>query len=397
MSFRTRMAPAFIGGVAGAAIAAGTLLGVGALDDDTTTTTVTASSGAPTRVDTSDAPATAARAVYERAGRGVVYVQAKGGGALDEIPSPQDDPSSPFAPPREDGIATGSGFVLDADGTIVTNAHVVGTSKDVTVRFDEDDDPVKAEVLGTDASTDLAVLKVDGAKVKGGLTSLPLADSDKVAVGQQAIAIGNPFGLDRTATSGIVSAKGREIDSPNGFQIDGIIQTDAPINPGNSGGPLLDGKGRVIGVNSQILTGGSSRGNVGIGFAVPSNTVKQIVPRLQRDGSIERAYLGVSTLEVTEEVAKELDLRTGTGALVVTVARNGPAAKAGLRAASGRSGRGGDVILGIDDEPTKDPQDVADAVTAKKPGDRIEIEVLRGRNRKTVTVTLGERPQARVR
>jgi S1-C subfamily serine protease len=396
MSFRTRMAPAFAGGVAGAAIAAGTLLGAGALDDDkTVTTTVAAGAGAPATVDTSEAPATAARAVYERSGKGVVYIQAKGGGALDDVPAPQDE-GSPFAPPRNEGIATGSGFVLDTDGTIVTNAHVVGTSKDVTVRFDEDDEPVKAKVLGTDASTDIAVLKVDP-KETGPLTALPLADSDKVAVGQQAIAIGNPFGLDRTATSGIVSAKGREIDSPNGFQIDGIIQTDAPINPGNSGGPLLDGKGRVIGVNSQILTGGSSRGNVGIGFAVPSNTVKEIVPRLKRDGAIERAYLGVSTLEVTEEVAKELDLPTGEGALVVTLARNGPASKAGLRAASGTSGRGGDVILGIDGDPVKDPEDVAAAVIAKKPGDRIRIEVLRGKDRKKITVELGERPQARVR
>ena len=394
MSFRTRMAPALVGGVAGAAIAAGTLLGVGALDDDTTTTTVGASAAAPTQVDTSEAPVTAARAVYERSGKGVVFIQAKGGGAVDDLQ--EGDENSPFAPPRRDGTATGSGFVLDEDGTIVTNAHVVGTSKDVTVRFDEDDEPVKAQVLGTDASTDLAVLKVDPEDA-GELTPLPLADSDKVAVGQQAIAIGNPFGLDRTATSGIVSAKGREIDSPNGFQIDGIIQTDAPINPGNSGGPLLDGKGRVIGVNSQILTGGSSRGNVGIGFAVPSNTVKEIVPRLKRDGSIERAYLGVSTLEVTEEVAKELDLPTGEGALVVTLARGGPAAKAGLRAANGTSGRGGDVIMGIDGEPIKDPEGVAAAVIARKPGDRIEIEVLRGRDRKTVAVTLGERPQARVR
>ena len=177
------------------------------------------------------------------------------------------------------GTASGTGFVFDSDGTIVTNAHVVGDAQEAQVRFD-DDAPVQAQVVGTDPSSDLAVLHVDPAQA-GTLQPLTLGESDDVRVGDTAIAVGYPFGLDRTATAGIVSGLGRRIQAPNGVSIDEVIQTDAPINPGNSGGPLLDASGRVIGVNSQIATASGGGGNVGVGFAIPSDTVREVVPRLK--------------------------------------------------------------------------------------------------------------------
>ena len=213
---------------------------------------------APTQINT----------IYAQAGEAVVSVQANGG--------------------------SGTGFLIDRDGTIVTNAHVVGDASQLRVRFDDDASPVGARVVGTDPSSDLAVLKVD-ASAANGVTPLALAESDTVEVGDAAIAIGFPLGLDKTATAGIVSGLEREIEAPNGFRIDKVIQTDAPINPGNSGGPLLDAKGRVIGVNSQIASSGAGGGNIGIGFAVPSDTVREIVPKLQAGQSVERPFLGLAT------------------------------------------------------------------------------------------------------
>jgi putative serine protease PepD len=196
-------------------------------------------------------------AIYARASSGVVSVHMSSG----------------------TGTASGTGFVVDSDGTIVTNAHVVGDAQEAQVRFD-DDAPVQAEVVGADPSSDLAVLHVDPAQA-GTLHPLTLAESDDVRVGDSAIAVGYPFGLDRTATAGIVSGLGRRIQAPNGVGIHEVIQTDAPINPGNSGGPLLDASGRVIGVNSQIATASAGGGNVGVGFAIPSDTVREVVPRLK--------------------------------------------------------------------------------------------------------------------
>src|ERR687891_578005 len=213
-------------------------------------------------------PPTTVGRVYEAAGPGVVSVQA--------------------------GPASGTGFVVRGDGMIVTNAHVVAGAETAQVRFNDTGHLVEADVLGTDPSSDLAVLRVDPGSV-GALRPLRLADSDDVRVGDSVVAIGHPFGLDRTATAGIVSGVGREIRAPDGFQIDEVIQTDAPINPGNSGGPLLDARGRVVGVNSQIATGGAGNGSVGIGFAVPSNRVREVLPALSRGQRIERAYLGVTT------------------------------------------------------------------------------------------------------
>jgi putative serine protease PepD len=278
------------------------------------------------------------------------------------------------------GDGSGSGFVVKDDGTIVTNAHVVGSSKDVGVIFNDSDKPVRARVLGTDPSTDLAVVRVDPASAPR-LRPLPLGDSESVQVGDQVIAIGYPLGLDRTVTAGIVSGLGREIEAPNGFSIDKVIQTDAPINPGNSGGPLLDQRGRVIGVNSQIATAGTP-GNVGIGFAVPSNTVREVAPKLETGTAIARPYLGVSTSEPA----------TGSGALVRSVVAGGPAARGGLRAASSTSGEGGDVIVAVNGRPVGAPEDVGAAISSSKPGDRVSVVVVRDGRRQSLDVTLGTRP-----
>ena len=316
--------------------------------------------------------------IYEDEGRGVVFVSAEG---------VSDEPSV-FGPPQQ-GTATGSGFVVDENGTILTNAHVVDGANRVTVRFTEDGDPVDAEVLGVDTSTDLAVLKVDPGDVDR-LDPLPLGDSSKVQVGDPVVAIGNPFGFTRTVTTGIVSALQREIQAPNGFPIRNVIQTDASINPGNSGGPLLDADGRVIGINSQIATGGG-QGSVGIGFAVPVNTAKSLLPQLREGEAIERAYLGVQMTEVTEDAATQLDLPTQSGALVTAVTPGGPAADAGLRGARGAA-LSGDVIVKVDGQEVETPDDVSAAIGQKRPGDTVEIEYLRGGERRTAEVELGTRP-----
>ena len=323
--------------------------------------------------------------IYKDEGRGVVFIRARGVSSGEE---------SPFGLPQDPGgTATGSGFVVDKDGTIITNAHVVEGSTDVQVRFGEQDDFVDAEVAGRDPSNDLAVLKVDPDDAK--LVPLPLGDSSKVRVGDSSIAIGNPFGFSRTVTTGIVSALQRQIEAPNGFPIRNVIQTDASINPGNSGGPLLDGQGRVIGINSQIATGGSS-GSVGIGFAVPVNTAKEVLPQLKKGGEVQRAYLGIEMGDVTDQVADDLNLPVKQGALIQSVVDDGPAADAGLRGGRTPTGEGivagGDLIVEVDGKAVKASDDVADAISAKKPGDEVNIEYYRGDDKKSATVKLGKRP-----
>ena len=269
------------------------------------------------------------------------------------------------------GGGSGTGFVIDEEGTIVTNAHVVGESSQASVRFGDSGAAVDAEVLGSDPSTDLAVLRVDPSRV-GTLHPLALADSDDVRVGDEVVAIGHPFGLDRTATAGIVSGLGREIQAPNGFSIDEVIQTDAAINPGNSGGPLVDGRGRVVGVNSQIATNGGGGGNVGVGFAVPANTVREVVPRLAGGQTIERPYLGLTTAAGS------------SGVEVQDVTPGGPAQRAGLRP--------GDVVVSVDGDAVSEPGDVANALDGNEPGDSVDVEVERGGDREQLDVTLGTRP-----
>lgn len=280
--------------------------------------------------------------------------------------------ASPAVAAVQTGGGAGTGFLIDADGTLVTNAHVVDGATNVSVRFGEDGAPIRARVVGRDEGTDLAVLKVDSGSVAG-IRPLAWGDSETVGIGDLAVAIGNPLGLERTATAGIISGLEREIQAPDGFQIDKVIQTDAPINPGNSGGPLLDERGQVIGVNSQIATGGASQGNIGIGFAVPSNTAQDIVPRLRAGEKIERPWLGVSTAPAT-----------GGGAEVREVVAGSPAEQAGLGT--------GDVIVGVAGRRITAPDDVAEAIAGRKPGDTVELRVKIGPQETERQVQLGERP-----
>src|SRR5918911_709218 len=237
------------------------------------------------------------RDIYKRAAPGVVFIRAQ---VVEQTPSPFD-----FGFPEEQrGEATGSGFAIDRKGTILTNAHVVAGATKVQVQF-ADKRIVDARILGRDESSDLAVLKVSAKP--GELPPLPLGSSRSVQVGDLTIAIGNPFGLERTLTTGVVSATRRTIRAPNGFEIDGVIQTDAAINPGNSGGPLLDATGRVIGINSQIETGGGGNGNIGIGFAIPIDTARRLLPELERHGRIDRGFLGVDAITVDRSL-RDLNL-----------------------------------------------------------------------------------------
>ena len=265
----------------------------------------------------------------------------------------------------------GSGFVYDDQGRVITNQHVVAGAETVSVRF-WDGKTYDATVVGSDPSTDIAVLDVDApASV---LEPLQLADSDSVQVGEGVVAIGSPFGLEQTVTTGIVSALHRQITAPNNFAIDNAIQTDAAINHGNSGGPLLDLTGDVIGVNSQIES--ESGGNDGVGFAVPSNTVRRIADALIEDGSVEHAYLGVSTEDVDD----------GTGASIAEVRTDTPASRAGLQ--------GGDVVTEIDGDGVDSADELRRLIDSKSPGDSVELTVKRGGETKKLAVTLGSRPSA---
>jgi S1-C subfamily serine protease len=320
--------------------------------------------------------------IYKQEGPGVVFIQSKGVSG-----------DSPFGLPSDSNVATGSGFVVDKNGYILTNDHVVEGSSDVSVRFTQNGDFVKADVKGTDPSSDLALLKIDPSKAK--LDPVPLGDSSKARVGDPVVAIGNPFGFSRTVTTGIVSAVQRQINAPNDFTINGAIQTDASINPGNSGGPLLDSEGRVIGINSQIATGGG-QGSVGIGFAVPINLAKKVLPQLKQKGKVERAFIGVTTTKITKQLSQDLNLPVDQGALVVKVTKGSPADKAGLRAGNTQTNEGltigGDLIVEANGKKIKSPDDVLNSIQDKKPGDSVSIAYYRGGKKKSVSVTLGKRP-----
>lgn len=282
--------------------------------------------------------------------------------------------------------ATGTGWVYDDKGTIVTNNHVVaGANGNVRVRFKDDGALIRAKVLGTDVSSDLAVLRVDP-KAVGKLVPLKVANSNDVQTGDPVVAIGYPLGLDQTTTAGIISGVGREIPAQNNFQIDKVLQTDAPINPGNSGGPLLNMKGEVVGVNSQIATASAGGGSVGIGFSIPSDTVSSVVPTLERGGSVPHAWLGVSVGAVAK----------GSGALVGAVTSGSPAARANLRensvSAQNTGVADGDVIVKIDGKAVNQPSDITSTINGKKPGDKVTLEVERDGKSRNVDVTLGDRP-----
>jgi S1-C subfamily serine protease len=380
-----------VGGLIVAVVAA-VLLATGAIDTGKTTTVVQrqAPLSAPASSEPSSQAAEAGRAltvgdIYKKTAPGVAFIQAT---IVESTPGP-------FGlPDQQPGQATGSGFVLNDEGYIATNAHVVSGARDVQVSFGKSD-PVPAKVVGKDLSTDLAVIKVDPTKVK--LTPLPLGDSNTLHVGDPVVAIGNPFGYEDTVTTGIVSALGREIQAPNNFSIDHTIQTDAAINPGNSGGPLLDQQGRVVGINSQIATGGSGgRGSVGIGFAIPVNLAKQVFPALIKSGRVPHAYIGITTAPLSPQVVRDLNLPASSGALVQAVEPGSPASDAGLRAGKTRTAgaliAGGDLIVGVDGKRIRTPNDIAAAIATHKPGDKVEIEFYRGREKRSVSVTLADRP-----
>ncbi len=295
--------------------------------------------------------------------------------------------------------ALGSGFVVDKAGHIVTNFHVVDEADQIRVSF-SNRDTVLARLVGTDPSTDLAVLEVEASA--DALTPLPLGNSDKVRVGDPVVAIGNPFGLDRTATAGIVSALQRGITSPGpvNYTIDHVIQTDAPINRGNSGGPLLNMRGQVIGVNTQIQTGGAP-GNVGIGFAVPSNTVKDVVASLLQRGWVNHAFLGIRGSAINVDLARSYNLPVRAGVLVETVTEDTSAAKAGLRpgdmsvvVAGVTYVLGGDIIVALDDTSIVTPLELVNAIAEHEPGDEVDLTIYRDGKRTSVTVTLGRRPSS---
>jgi S1-C subfamily serine protease len=302
------------------------------------------------------------------------------------------------------GAAEGSGFVLDKDGEIVTNAHVVTDessgrrkpAKEVFIEF-PDRNVVEAKILGFDPFADVALLKVE----PDGFTLHPLKlgnDAD-LQVGQPVAAIGSPFGEMQSLSSGIISATDRSVKSLTQFQIEGAIQTDASINPGNSGGPLLDAGARVLGINEQIETDSGS--NSGVGFAVPISAIKRSVAQLQENGSAEYAYIGVSSQALYPQLAEKLGLDTTFGGLLAEVVPGGPAEKAGLqggdkklRFQAGEYSTGGDVILQVDGHDVVTPNDLARLIASKKPGETVTLTILRDGDKKQVEVTLGKRPDS---
>jgi S1-C subfamily serine protease len=294
--------------------------------------------------------------------------------------------------PGEGG--TGSGFVLDTEGHIVTNNHVVEDAERIIVRF-ADDTSAEAKVIGTDPDSDLAVIQVDVSSNL--LRPVELGDSDALRVGQRAIAIGNPFGFEQTMTSGIVSALGRVVRQESGFSLPRLIQTDAAINPGNSGGPLLDSGSRVIGVNTLIFSRSGS--NSGVGFAVPVNTVRRVVPSLIATGRYADSWLGITGMSVTPLLAEALDLPVEQGVLVQVVVDDGPADKAGLQDSDREVefegallDTGGDIIVAIDDAAVQDMDDLIVYLADTTVGQTVTLTVLRDGAEQRVKVMLEERP-----
>jgi S1-C subfamily serine protease len=322
--------------------------------------------------------------IYQRDAEGVAFIRSQ---------IVQQTQSVFGFPQQQQSTATGSGFLIDNDGHVLTNAHVVEGAKSVDVQLG-DGDTQQAQIVGIDPSSDIALLKVDNTE---GVNPLPLGDSTKVQVGDPVVAIGNPFALDRTATTGIVSALQRQIQAPNGFSISNVIQTDAAINPGNSGGPLIDGAGQVIGINSQIES--QSGGNEGVGFAVPIKTAAEVVSQLESGGEVHRAYLGITGGDITPDIAHALNLPVDQGVLIEQVLGGGPADDAGIKGATGQAtiaGQtvpiGGDIITKVDGKQISGMNDVISAVNDRKPGDDLTLTVWSNGQQKDVTVKLGDRP-----
>lgn len=290
---------------------------------------------------------------------------------------------------------SGSGSVIDQDGDILTNYHVIEGAQKLAVSFGGQKN-YAAKVVGGDPDTDLAVIKLIEMP-KEALTIIPLGDSDKLEVGQKVLAIGNPFGMDRTLTTGVISGLQRPIRARNGRPIEGAIQTDASINPGNSGGPLFDSHGRMIGINSQILS--PSGASAGVGFAVPVNIAKRIVPELVRSGEIRRPKLGIVTRDV-ETLKNQVELPISEGVLIWQVAPGGPAANAGLRGLTQTENGDveiGDVIVGIDNERVGSTDDLYRILNKHPLGDQVQVQIFRNGRRTSVPVRLTETPDTRRR
>jgi S1-C subfamily serine protease len=386
-----------VAALAGGAVALGGAALLGAFDDgsrnsmftrESNTTFLTNEPPAFARDSRDPGPLTI-REIYRRAAPGVVQITST------TLSSERIDPLFGFPLPQQEQRAQGSGFVIDESGYIVTNYHVVAGASEIEVSF-SNKESLNARVVGSDQATDVALLKVD-ADARA-FTPLELGNSDRVQVGDAVVAIGNPFGLERSVTAGIVSALQRTIESPDDSPIDRVIQTDAAINRGNSGGPLLNAAGRVVGVNTQIATGSTSDGgNVG-GFAVPINTVADVVDQLQKQGRVDHAELGLRAQPLTEEIADLFRLPTHEGLLVTAVSEDSGADKAGLRAGdtqvvvSGESWLlGGDILISADGNRLATLSDLQRALAAKKPGQRLKLQYYRGDERRDVTVQLSRR------
>ncbi|HEU5064184.1 MAG TPA: trypsin-like peptidase domain-containing protein [Solirubrobacterales bacterium] len=390
---RSPFASALLGGLVVAvlgwiAIAAGLIQSEGG-----TTTTVATPVSTPIEASSEDGEGNVVNQIYKADGDGVAFIEA-------DIEAQAPESFSPFGEPEpEGGSATGSGFVIDKEGHVITNNHVVEGATDVSVKLGDSERSFEAEVVGTDPGTDIALLKVDAPSSE--FHPLQLGRSSELEVGDPVVAIGNPFGLDRTVTSGIVSALQRNIQAPNGFSISHVIQTDAAINPGNSGGPLINAAGEVIGINAQIATGGGGNGNVGIGFAIPIDTLRANLEQLKETGEVEHAFIGISGGTLTPELAQGLNLPVEEGVLVQTVVDGGPADKAGIEGGTtsatidGEEFRlGGDIITEIDGEKVTSVEELIELIDDSKPGDELKLTLVRDGDEKTVEVTLGTQPQS---
>jgi S1-C subfamily serine protease len=387
---RSSFGSALLGGVVVAAFG-WVAIAAGWINADSSGSTVTVAEPLSAPVDASEASNESNRVnqIYRRDGQGVAFISS-------QLKPQESSGLSPFGE-AEGGVATGSGILIDTEGHVLTNNHVVEGADKVEVKLGSSDTTYTAEVVGTDPATDVALLKVEAPA--SSLHPLALGDSSNVEVGEPVVAIGNPFGLDRTVTAGIVSAIQRQIQAPNGFSISHVIQTDAAINPGNSGGPLIESEGKVIGINSQIQTGGSGDGNVGIGFAVPINTAREVAQQIEDHGEIKHAYLGIRGGSITPDLAKALKLPEEEGVLVNEVVKGGPADEAGIKGGDtsatieGASFRlGGDVITEVNGKKISGMEDVINAVNAASPGDKLELTVDRDGKPQTIDVTLGVRP-----
>jgi putative serine protease PepD len=393
-----RAAGPFVAAVGGGAIALGGAAALGKLDTKTTTVHEVERVAEPPEsvafARTHRNHALSINEIYRRSAPGVVQVTSTS--VVQSQFDPFTNPFAPLGPTTEKSL--GSGFVIDKTGHIVTNYHVVQGAREVDVSF-SNHESMRARIVGSDPSTDIAVLKVTANS--RALTPLPLGDSDTVRVGDSVVAIGNPFGLDRTVTAGIVSALQRQIQAPNSYAIDHVIQTDAPINHGNSGGPLINADGDVVGVNAQIDTGGTSDGNVGIGFAIPIDTVKNVAAQLIKQGRVEHAFLGINARAIDPTLARVFRLPVQHGLLVEQVQAGSPAARAGLKAgntdvtvAGETYNLGGDLIVRADGAGISSLARLRTLVAAKEPGESMKLQVYRGSKKLDLIVTLGRQPAA---